>query len=116
VLSVPRIGRSRAEASIERVVTREQPVGRRDLATPRDTELLAEDICVRLRRPRRDAEAVTDLLVRATRRDQRDYFALSSREFGLFPMKDLMHTATLSPSRPAEYRPKGVFIALLPTA
>jgi hypothetical protein len=39
--SVPRIGQSRAEASFERVVAREQPVGRRDLTTPRDAELLA---------------------------------------------------------------------------
>jgi hypothetical protein len=82
VPSVPRIGQSRAEASVERVVSREQPIGRRDLATPRDTELLAKDICMRLRRTRRDAEAVTDLLVRASRRDQRDDLALAVRDVG----------------------------------
>lgn len=82
VPSVPRIGRNRAEASVERVISREQPVGGRDLPTPRDTELLAEDICVCLRRTWRDAEAVTDLLVGASRRDQRDDLALSLGEFG----------------------------------
>jgi len=75
--SVPRIGRSRAEALVERVISRDQPIGGRDLSTPRNAELLAQDIRVRLRSTWRDAEAVTDLLVGASRRDQRDDFALS---------------------------------------
>jgi hypothetical protein len=41
VPSVPRLGQSRTEASFERVVTRQQPVGRWDLTTTRDAELLA---------------------------------------------------------------------------
>ncbi len=87
VPSVPRFGQSRAEASVERVISRQQPVGRRDLPTPRDAELLAEHVCVCLRRSGRDAEAVTDLLVRASRGDQRYDLALSLCDFGALPMR-----------------------------
>jgi hypothetical protein len=84
------------------------------LPTPRDAELLAEHVCVCFRRPGRDAEAVTDLLVRASRRDQRNDLTLSRCDFGPFPMKDLLHEATLSPSWPPENRPEGVFRGLRP--
>ena len=76
--SVPGVGGS--EAFRERVFAGQQPVGDRDLPPSGDAELLAQDVAVRLRRPRRDAEALADLVVRQPGGDQLDHLALPLRD------------------------------------
>jgi hypothetical protein len=49
-----------------------RPVRHRDLAASGDTELLAEDVRVSLRRSRGDAKALADFVVRAPGGDQLD--------------------------------------------
>ena len=67
---------SSAEACRERVFPREHPERDRDLPAPAHAELRAQRVRMRLRRTRRDAEPLSDLVVRAPCRDQRDDFAL----------------------------------------
>lgn len=54
----------------ERVLASQRAVGMRDLPSPRHAELLTKNVAVRLRRSWRDAEPLSNLLVRATGRDQ----------------------------------------------
>ncbi len=62
--------RARRELTREGVFARERPEGGWNLAPPRHAELLTEDVGMRFRRSRRDAEPVADLLVRAAAGDQ----------------------------------------------
>jgi hypothetical protein len=72
VPSAPAIGRSRFEASRERVVAGNRPVRHWDLAASGDTELLTEDVRVSFRRSRGDAKALADFVIRAPGGDQLD--------------------------------------------
>jgi hypothetical protein len=76
VPSAPAIGRSRLEASRERVVAGYRSIGHRDLPASGDPELLSQDIRMRLRRSRGDAQALADLVVRAPGGDELDDLAL----------------------------------------
>ena len=75
--SAPDAGnRGRRKLTSKGVFTCERPEGGWDLPPPRHPELLAKDIAMRLRRPRGDAEPLSDLFVRAAQRDQLDHLAL----------------------------------------
>src|SRR5881397_2647471 len=74
--SVPGCGGSRSEASRERVVAGEEPIGDGNLTPSGDPELLPKDVAMRLRRSRRDAESLADLVVREAGCDQLDNLAL----------------------------------------
>jgi hypothetical protein len=90
------VAQGRTEPFVERIVSREQPVGSWDLSTSRDAKLLTNSVRMRLRRSRGDPEAVAHLVVGASFRDKRDNLALPAREIGKFPMKDLLHATTLA--------------------
>src|SRR5438093_12998771 len=62
----------------ERIVAGHGAIRGRDLPPPGDAELLSQRIAVRLRRPRRDAEAFADFLVRTAGCDECDDLALAS--------------------------------------
>ena len=53
---VPEHERHRLEVRCERVFAGKRAIGRRDLASPRHTELPPQDVRMSLRRPGRDAE------------------------------------------------------------
>src|SRR6266480_6991440 len=72
VPSAPVVGRSRLQASCERVIAGQCPVCHWNLAPAGHAELLAQDIRMRLCRARGNAEALADLFVRAPRGDQLD--------------------------------------------
>ena len=74
--SAPAIGRSRLEASRERVVAGDGSVRHRDLPASCDPELLTHDIRMGLRRSRGDAKALADLVVRAPGGNELDDLAL----------------------------------------
>ena len=74
--SAPAVGRSRLEASCERVVARDRPVRNRDLPASGDAELLTQDVRVSLRRPGGDAKALADFVVRAPGCDELDDLTL----------------------------------------
>ena len=67
-------------ALIERVFSRQAAVRDGDLTSPGHTELLADDVAVRLGGARRDAKSVADFLVRAAGGDESDDFALAGGE------------------------------------
>ena len=67
----------RLQAGRQRVLSREQPERDRNLPAPRHAQLLPQDVAVRLRRSRRDAEHEADLLVRQPLRDQLDDLPLA---------------------------------------
>src|SRR5579862_3572167 len=73
-------GRRRRELAGKGVFACERPERGRDLPPSRDSELLAQDVAVRLGRPRGDAESLPDLFVRAAPCDQLDHLALPVRE------------------------------------
>ena len=91
--SVPGCGGSGSEASRERVVAGEQPIGDGNLTPARHAELLPEDVAVRLRRPRRDAQPLADLVVRETLCDQLDDLALPLGDLQLPLVQYLCHVA-----------------------
>jgi len=70
------------EAQRERVLAREGAVRGRDLAAPRDAELLPQHVRMRLHGPGRDPEPLADLVVRAPSCDECDdlLLALGERE------------------------------------
>jgi hypothetical protein len=70
------------EACGEGIPPRLNPVRDRDLSPPRDTELLPQRVGMRLRRPRRDAKAPADLVVRASGRYQLDDLPLTLGDRG----------------------------------
>jgi hypothetical protein len=72
VPSAPAVGRSRLEASRERVVAGDRPVRHWDLPASCDPELLSEDVRVCFRRPRRNAKALADFVIRAPGGDELD--------------------------------------------
>jgi hypothetical protein len=76
VPSAPAIGRSRLEASRERVVAGYGSVRHGDLPAACDSELLAQDIRMGLCRSRGDAKTLADLVVRAPGGDELDDLAL----------------------------------------
>src|SRR4029453_204559 len=67
----------RAEVLCERVLARQSSVGGGDLASARHSELLPEDVAMRLRSARGDAQPFADLFVGAARCDQRDHLQLA---------------------------------------
>ena len=91
--SVPGCGGSRSEASCERVVAGEQPIGDGDLTPSSHSELLPEDVAMRFRRPRRDAQPLADLVVRETLCDQLDDLALPVGDLQLPLVQYLCHVA-----------------------
>src|SRR5712692_6288688 len=72
VPSAPGVGRSRVEASGERVIAGKGPIGHRDLTPSGHTELLTQDVRMSLRRSRGDAETFTDFFVRTASGDELD--------------------------------------------
>ena len=70
VPSAPAIGRSRFEASRQRVLSGYRPVRHGDLSASGDTELLAQNVRMSLRCSRRNAEALAHFVVRATGGDE----------------------------------------------
>lgn len=76
VPSAPAVGRSRLEASCERVVTGDGSVRHGDLSPPGDTQLLAQNVRMSLRRSRGNTEPLADFVVRATCGDQLDHLTL----------------------------------------
>lgn len=78
--SVGRAGGNWPEAMRERILACEEAICDRYLSSPRDAELLAKDIAVRLRRSRGDPESLADLLVGATGGNQLDHLALAIRD------------------------------------
>src|SRR5262245_17756786 len=78
--SVPGVGGSGSEAFWEGVLSGQRSVRARDLPAAGAAELLAEHVRMSLRRPRRDAEPASDLLVRAPIGDQLDHLALPFRD------------------------------------
>src|SRR5690348_15465707 len=79
------------EAGCQWVVAGRGAVGGRDLPPAGDAELLAQDVRMSLGRPRRDAEAIADLLVRATCRDQLDDLPLAGRDRRNRALEGLVH-------------------------
>ena len=75
--SAPVVSSGRRQARCQRVFTREQSEGDRDLPAARDAQLLPQNVAVSLRRPRRDAESDADFVVRQTLGDQLDDLALT---------------------------------------
>src|SRR6201987_6441248 len=70
--SAPDAGKGRRKLTREGVLSGERLECGRDLPPPRHAELLAQHVAMRLGRPGRDAEPLSDLLVRAPARDQRN--------------------------------------------
>lgn len=101
----------RAEVLCERVLACKCTVRSRDLASTWDSELLAEYVAVRFRGSRGDAELRADLVVRATRCDQRDDLALTSGQAERLILEDWRHASSLPPARRDHHCPKGVFWA-----
>jgi hypothetical protein len=92
VPSVPASGGSGGEASRERVVAGQFSIRERDLSPPRDTELLAQDIAMRLRRPWRDAQPLSNFLIGAACRDQLDDLLLSRSQNGRARLQHRRHS------------------------
>ena len=92
VPSVPASGTPGSEALRERVVAGQFSVRARDLSAPRHAELLPQDIAMRLRRPWRDAEPLSNLLVGATGRDQLDDLLLSRSQNGRARLQHRRHS------------------------
>jgi len=88
--SVPGSGPG-SEAFQERVFAREQAEGDWNLSASSDTELLAQDVTVRLGRPRRDAQTLANLLVREPCGDQLDYLSLPLGQLWRDACQDLVH-------------------------
>jgi hypothetical protein len=63
----------------------------RDLPPACDTELLAKDVTVRLRRPWRDAKPLSDFFVGAARCDQLDDLPLPWSECQRAPLQHRRH-------------------------
>src|SRR5215213_7941621 len=105
--SAPVVGFRRRQASCEWVVACQQAVGDRDLTPAVDAELLTQDVAMRLRGARRDAERVADLLVRQSLRDQFDHLTLPWRDGG--GISQCLHAVTVSSSGSEQHSPKGVF-------
>src|SRR5205814_3083578 len=92
VPSGPASGTPGSEALRERVVAGQFSVRARDLSTPRDAELLPQDIAMRLRRPWRDAEPLSNLFVRVPGRDQLDDLLLSRSQNGRGRLQHRRHS------------------------
>src|SRR5205823_13546273 len=81
--SAPGAGNGRRKLTGEGVLSGERLERGRDLPPPRHAELLAQHVAMRLRCPGRDAETLSDLVVRAPARDQRNDLELALGEVGL---------------------------------
>src|SRR2546421_11387471 len=92
VPSVPASGTPGSEALRERVVAGQFSVRARDLSTPRDAELLPQDVAMRLRRPWRDAEPLSNLFVRVPGRAQLDDLLLSRSHNGRACLQHRRHS------------------------
>jgi hypothetical protein len=68
--SAPGAGKGRRKLTCEGVLAGERLERGRDLPPPRHAELLAQHVAMRLGRPGRNAETLSDLVVRAPARDQ----------------------------------------------
>ena len=91
--SVPGCGGSGSEASCERVVAGQEPIRDGDLTPSGHAELLPEHVAMRLRRPRRDAQPLPDLVVRETLCDQLDDLALPIGDLQFPLVQYLCHVA-----------------------
>src|SRR3989442_9643705 len=116
VPSAPAIGRSRLEASRERVVAGYRPVRHWDLPASRHTELLAQDVRMCLRRSRGNAKALADLVVRAPGGDELDDLALPLGDRGERVPQCVVHRSKLNGQAPGDHWPKGVFAGATPSA
>ncbi len=80
--SAPVVSSRRRQARCQRVFSRQQSEGDRDLPASRHAELLAKHVAVGLCRSRRDAEDQTYLVVRQTLCDQLDHLSLPCGDTG----------------------------------
>src|SRR5579884_2534307 len=81
--SAPGAGKGRRKLTREGVLAGERLERGRNLPPPRHAELLAQHVAMRLRCPGRDAETLSDLVVRAPARDQRNDLELALGQVGL---------------------------------
>src|SRR3954471_16657584 len=100
--SAPSSGCRRCRLTGKGVFTRERPECSRNLPPPRYAELLTEHVAVGFRRPRRDTEALANLLVRAAERDEHDHLALPIGQGELGAVRALLHGHDATPSARAE--------------
>src|SRR5262252_7642903 len=81
--SAPGAGKSRCKLTREGVLAGERLERGRNLPPPRHAELLAQHVAMRLSRSGRDAETLSDLVVRAPARDQHNDLELALGQVGL---------------------------------
>ena len=91
--------------AFKRVLARRVAKRRRDLPAPRDSQLRAQDVGVRLRRSRRDTQPLGDLHIRATLGDQLDDLPLPRGELDAFAESSHGPRSCRYPSRAAIGRP-----------
>lgn len=93
--SVPGSGPG-SEASRKRVFACQEAVRDGDLPSARHPQFLPQHVTVSLRRACRDAETLSDFLVRAAGRNQLDDLALSLGQAGRDLGQDLVHAGHAS--------------------
>ena len=108
VPSAPVVGSRGGKAPCEGVVTRQKPVGKRNLPPPGDTKLLSEDIAVSLCRPGGDAELLPELLVRQALGNEFDHLPLSAGD--RCGIDERLHKTRLGRACRDHHCPKGVFV------
>jgi hypothetical protein len=91
VPSAPATARERPEALRQGVTPCQESVGDWDLAAFRDSQLLAEDVAMRLDRSGGDAELPSDLLVRVAGGDELDDLDLTFGERRKLSRQCLVH-------------------------
>ena len=114
VPSVPASGTPGSEAFRERVVAGQFSVRAGDLPPPRHAELLTQDVAVRLRRPWRDAEPLSNLFVGAAGRDQLDDLFLSWSQNGRPLLQHRRHGRDANNAVPAWLLPERRISRLTP--
>src|SRR5207302_4620910 len=81
--SAPGAGKGRRKLTGKGVFAGERLERGRDLPPPRHAELLAQHVAMCLRRSGRDAETLSDLVIRAPARDQHNDLELALGQVGL---------------------------------
>ena len=101
--SAPDAGNSgRRKLTSKGVFTCERLEGGRDLPPARYAKFLAKDVAMRLRSPRRDAEPLSDLFVRAAQRDQLDHLALPLGQRDIRSVGGAFHGRDATPRVPRQ--------------
>src|SRR5919201_2916951 len=93
--SAPVVGRSRLQASRQRVIAGQRAISDRDLPPSSHAELLTQHVRMSLRRTRGNAKPLADFHVRAAGGDELDDFDLSWSERGQRSLQRVVHGAKL---------------------